>query len=88
MGNLTFIYGVMGSSKSAQALITRHNYIQKGINVVLCKPEVDNRGDTLENRTISSRIGIEAKCLVFSNTQNLISLYMENYDYYKQVSNN
>lgn len=84
MGNLAFIYGVMGSSKSAQALITRHNYIQKGFNVVLCKPEVDNRGDSLEYRTVSSRIGIEAKCLVFKNDENLIYLYMKNFDYYKQ----
>lgn len=84
MGNLTFIYGVMGSSKSAQALITRHNYIQKGFNVILCKPEIDNRGDSVENRTVSSRIGIEAKCLVFDTNKNLVFLYMENFNYYKQ----
>ena len=60
MSNLKFVYGVMGSSKSAQALITRYNYIQKGFNVILCKPEIDNRGDTKGLRTVSSRIGIEA----------------------------
>lgn len=83
MSDLKFIYGVMGSSKSAQALITRHNYIQKGFNVILCKPDVDNRGDSAELRTVSSRIGIEAKCLVFTNNENLIFLYMKNFDYYK-----
>ena len=76
MGNLAFTYGVMGSSKSAQALITRHNYIQKGFNVILCKPEIDNRGDTNEERTVSSRIGIEAKCLVFNKYENLIFLFL------------
>lgn len=84
MGNLAFIYGVMGSSKSAQALITRYNYIQKGINVVLCKPEIDNRGDSEEYRTVSSRIGIEVKCLVFPKEENLINLFIKNFDYYKQ----
>lgn len=84
MSNLKFVYGVMGSSKSAQALITRYNYIQKGFNVILCKPEIDNRGDTREVRTVSSRIGIDAECLVFSKFENLIFLYMKNFNYYKK----
>ena len=83
MGKLSFIYGVMGSSKSAQALITRHNYIQKGFNVILCKPSVDNRGDK-ETRTVSSRIGIEAESLVFDSSDNLIFLYMRNFNYHKE----
>lgn len=64
MSNLTFSYGVMGSSKTAQALITRYNYLQKGFNVILAKPDIDNRDDG-EIRTVSSRIGISAPCLTF-----------------------
>ena len=83
MGNLSFTYGVMGSSKSAQALITRHNYIQKGFNVILAKPSVDNRGDNEGIRTVSSRLGISANCFVFDKTENLVVLYMKNFNYFK-----
>lgn len=33
MGKLYFKYGAMGSSKTAQALMCRFNYLQKGFNV-------------------------------------------------------
>lgn len=73
MGILTFYYVVMGSSKSAQALITRFNYIKKGFNVILIKPSIDNRDDKGDYRVIKSRIGIEAQCEVFDKDENLIS---------------
>ena len=34
----------MGSSKSAQALMCKFNYEQKGMKVLLIKPLIDNRG--------------------------------------------
>ncbi len=81
---LTFIYGVMGSSKSAQALITRYNYIQKGFNVILIKPSIDNREITDKFRTVSSRIGISANCIAFNSNENLIRLFINKMDYYKE----
>lgn len=72
---LTFTYGVMGSSKSALALITRYNYIQKGFNVILIKPSIDNREIVNNARTVSSRIGISAECIVFDKQENLIALF-------------
>ena len=33
MAKLYFKYGVMGSSKTAEALMCRFNYVQKGFNV-------------------------------------------------------
>jgi thymidine kinase len=42
---LYFKYGVMGCSKTAQALMTKFNYEQQGYNVLLIKPQVDNRDD-------------------------------------------
>ena len=45
MKKLYFKYGVMGSSKSAQALMTKFNYEQKGFRVLLIKPSIDNRDD-------------------------------------------
>lgn len=59
MGKLYFRYGAMGSSKTANALMVRYNYIEKGQNAILLKPKADNRdGDT----TIRSRIGLSAEC--------------------------
>lgn len=55
----------MGSSKSAQALITKFNYEEKGLKVWLIKPSVDTREDL---DIVSSRIGLEAKCTpIFPN---------------------
>ncbi len=54
---LYFKFGAMGSSKSAQALITKFNYEERGMKVWLIKPAVDTRvGAAL----IRSRIGLEA----------------------------
>lgn len=79
MSSLTFTYGVMGSSKSAQALITRFNYMQKGINVILAKPSIDNRGDSQDNRCIRSRIGLSAECIVFDKNADMQTLYDKHY---------
>ena len=43
MAKLYFKYGAMGSSKTAQALITRFNYIEMGMRVWLIKPSKDTR---------------------------------------------
>lgn len=75
---LIFTYGVMGSSKSAQALITRYNYCQKGFNVVLIKPSIDNRDDGTGRRMICSRIGIKSECVVFDQNEDLIHLFEVN----------
>lgn len=60
MSKLYFRYGTMGSSKTANALMTRFNYLERGKNVVLVKPKGENRDG---ERTIRSRIGIEAECV-------------------------
>lgn len=43
VSKLYFKYGAMGSSKTAQALMCKFNYEQKGFKVYLLKPIVDNR---------------------------------------------
>ena len=40
---LYFKFGVMGCSKSAQALMTKFNYEQQGYNVLLLKSNLDTR---------------------------------------------
>lgn len=59
MGKLYFRYGVMGSSKTANALMVRYNYMERGKKVVLLKPQLETRdGD----HQIQSRIGLSAPC--------------------------
>lgn len=56
MAKLLFKYGAMGSSKTAQALITKYNYEENGLKVWLIKPSTDTRDGTA---IIRSRIGLE-----------------------------
>ncbi len=58
MAKLYFKYGAMGSSKSAQALITKFNYEELGMRVWLIKPATDTRDG---RDIIRSRIGLQAE---------------------------
>ncbi len=58
MAKLYFKYGAMGSSKTANALITKFNYEERGMNVWLIKPALDDRDGA---DIVRSRIGLEAK---------------------------
>ena len=71
MSKLYFKYGAMGSSKTAQALMARFNYIQKGYDVLLIKPIIDNRDVVDGEIVVKSRIGIFASCKVFTTETNL-----------------
>jgi len=72
MAKLYFKYGAMGSSKSAQALITKFNYEEKNMSVWLIKPSVDTRdGASL----IKSRIGLAQEAQVILPTQSILEEY-------------
>ena len=58
MAKLYFKYGAMGSSKTAQALITKYNYEENDMSVWLIKPSADIRDGA---DILRSRIGLEAK---------------------------
>ena len=58
MAKLYFKYGAMGSSKTANALITKFNYEERGMKVWLIKPALDIRDGA---DVVRSRIGLEAK---------------------------
>lgn len=60
MAKLYFRYGAMGSSKTANALMVRHNYAEKGQTAILLKPQKENRDG---EKVIRSRIGLEAECM-------------------------
>ena len=59
MAKLYFRYGVMGSSKTANALMVHYNYLKRGSNAVLLKPKLENRDG---EKIIKSRIGLESEC--------------------------
>ena len=63
MAKLYFKYGAMGSSKTAQALITKYNYEENDLNVWLLKPSADARDGV---RILRSRIGLEASAEIIS----------------------
>ena len=58
MAKLYFKYGAMGSSKTAQALITKYNYEENGLKVWLIKPSADTRDGV---HVLRSRIGLESR---------------------------
>ena len=58
MAKLYFKYGAMGSSKTAQALITKYNYEENDLQVWLIKPSADTRDG---QEILRSRIGLQAR---------------------------
>ena len=72
MAKLYFKFGAMGSSKSAQALITKFNYEELGMSVWLIKPSIDDRDGA---DVIKSRIGLSASAQVITPEQSIIEEY-------------
>ncbi len=68
MPKLYFKYGAMGSSKTAQALMCKFNYEQKGYKILLLKPAVDIRDG---KGVAASRIGLSSPCEMFDNNTDL-----------------
>ena len=72
MAKLYFKYGAMGSSKSAQALITQFNYEELGMAVWLIKPSVDVRDGA---DIVRSRIGLARRAQVISPQDDLLEAF-------------
>ena len=65
---LYFHYGAMGSSKTAQALMTRFNYEERGQRAIMVKPRIDTRDG---EHTIKSRIGLTHNCIYIDELMNM-----------------
>ena len=78
MAKLYFKYGAMGSSKTANALITKFNYEERGMKVWLLKPATDDRDG---QDIIKSRIGLECRCVVVAPDMDIIAEYEKNPEY-------
>ena len=72
MAKLYFKYGAMGSSKSAQALITKFNYEERHMSVWLIKPSVDTRDGA---DIIRSRIGLSCSAQIITPEQDITAAY-------------
>lgn len=72
MAKLYFKYGAMGSSKTAQVLITKFNYEERGMRVFLIKPEIDTRDGA---DIIRSRIGLSATAVCIPKDADLSEIF-------------
>ena len=75
-----FYYGAMGSSKTANALMTRFSWEDKGKKVALLKPSIDNR-DGVD--IVKSRAGLMAKAILIYPNSNICDVLpdpVEEYD--------
>ena len=76
MAKLYFKYGAMGSSKTAQALITKYNYEENDMKVWLIKPSADTRDGA---NIIRSRIGLQAQCEIITPGKDIYERYQEGF---------
>ena len=74
MAKLYFKYGSMGSSKTAQALITKYNYEENGMRVWLIKPAADNRDGAI---ILKSRVGLQAPAEVVAPSADICAMFEE-----------
>ncbi len=72
MAKLYFKYGAMGSSKTAQALITKYNYEENDMSVWLIKPSADTRDGA---ELLRSRIGLAACVDVMTPDANIYDVF-------------
>ena len=77
MAKLYFKYGAMGSSKTANALITKFNYEERGMKVWLIKPSIYVRDGA---DVIRSRIGLATRADIILPEMNLQEEYEKHTD--------
>ena len=74
MAKLYFKYGAMGSSKTAQALITKYNYEENDMSVWLIKPSADTRDGA---DVLRSRIGLQASVEVMTSEMDIFDRFTQ-----------
>lgn len=71
---LYFYYGVMGSSKTANALMTKFNMEEHDKKVLLLKPSLDNRDGV---KLVKSRVGISAEAVLVKEDDSVKKIVVE-----------
>ena len=64
----------MGSSKTANALMARFNYEERGQQCLLVKPRIDQRDG---ERLVVSRIGLKHECIYFDELRQLSAMELQ-----------
>ncbi len=77
MAKLYFYYGAMGSSKTANALMTEYNYSERGQKALLGKTNTDTRNGVYK---IKSRMGLEKDCVLLSDICAMTDEELSSYD--------
>ena len=82
MSKLYFRYGAMNSGKSTHLMQVAYNYEERGLRVVLIKPETDKKGGD----KLVSRLGVTRKVdLVISAEDNIYEMTEENVKEYGKL---
>lgn len=66
----------MGSSKTANALMTDYNYYERGKKALLAKPKIDTRDIGI----VKSRIGLEKPCIYVEDLVSMHDKELKQYD--------
>ncbi|MCF0129140.1 MAG: thymidine kinase [Pseudobutyrivibrio sp.] len=77
MAKLYYYYGAMGSSKSANALMTHFNYMEVGQKALLVKSAVDKRDG---EKVVSSRMGLKEECILIEELVRMTEEEIKEYD--------
>ncbi|MGL4990020.1 MAG: thymidine kinase [Sarcina sp.] len=74
MSKLYFRYGAMNSGKSTNLMQVAYNYEERGMKVLLLKPEMDKKGGD----KVVSRLGVERRVdVLIENNDNIIVKLMD-----------
>ena len=83
MSKLYFKYGAMGSSKTANALITKFNYEERGMRVWLIKPSIDTRDGA---DVVKSRIGLSEHAYIVDKITDIFSVFSADPSYHAVIA--
>lgn len=72
MASLYFMYGTMDAGKTANLLMTAHNYEKQGKKCLLLKPIQDTRSNK-----VSSRIGISRDATEVNANDNILDIFVK-----------
>lgn len=81
MGKLVFYYGPMGCSKTANALMTRFQHLERRRNVWFINPATDTRSDFITHpdgkvfTEVKSRIGLRAEAEVIDEVTDIYKIF-------------
>ena len=74
MAKLYFRYGAMNSGKSTSLMQVAYNYEERGMKIILMKPETDTKGGD----KVLSRLGVDRKVdIIVKKEQNIFELLEE-----------